>query len=171
MSLKPTVSNADHAQGNMDADLVVVEYGDYQCPYCGAAYPILKTLMSQFGDQIKFVFRNFPLSEMHKYARAAALAAEAAGLQGKFWQMHDAIYENQRALNEMLLMKLAEKLELNLPQFEEDIKSTKLAEKVDADFESGVMSGVNGTPSFYVNGKKFDGGAEDLLQLISAEEE
>ena len=171
MSLKLTVSNADHAQGNMDADLVVVEYGDYQCPYCGAAYPILKTLMSQFGDQIKFVFRNFPLSEMHQYARAAALAAEAAGLQGKFWEMHDAIYENQRALNEMLLMKLAEKLELNLPQFEEDIKSSKLAEKVDADFESGVMSGVNGTPSFYVNGKKFDGGAEDLLQLISAEEE
>ena len=171
MSLKPTVSNADHVQGNMDADLVIVEYGDYQCPYCGAAYPILKKLMSQFGDQIKFVFRNFPLSEMHQYARAAALAAEAAGLQGKFWEMHDAIYENQRALNEMLLMKLAEKLELNLPQFEEDIKSPKLAEKVDADFESGVMSGVNGTPSFYVNGKKFDGGAEDLLQLISAEEE
>ena len=171
MSLKPTVSNADHAQGNMDADLVIVEYGDYQCPYCGAAYPILKTLMSQFGDQIKFVFRNFPLSEMHQYARAAALAAEAAGLQGKFWEMHDAIYENQRALNEMLLMKLAEKLQLNIPQFEEDIKSPKLAEKVDADFESGVMSGVNGTPSFYVNGKKFDGGAEDLLQLISAEEE
>jgi len=171
MSLKPTVSNADHAQGNMDADLVIVEYGDYQCPYCGAAYPILKKLMSQFGDQIKFVFRNFPLSEMHQYARAAALAAEAAGLQGKFWEMHDAIYENQRALNEMLLMKLAEKLKLNIPQFEEDIKSPKLAEKVDADFESGVMSGVNGTPSFYVNGKKFDGGAEDLLQLISAEEE
>lgn len=171
MSLKPTVSNADHAQGNMDADLVIVEYGDYQCPYCGAAYPILKKLMSQFGDQIKFVFRNFPLSEMHQYARAAALAAEAAGLQGKFWEMHDAIYENQRALNEMLLMKLAEKLKLNIPQFEEDIKSSKLAEKVDADFESGVMSGVNGTPSFYVNGKKFDGGAEDLLQLISAEEE
>jgi protein-disulfide isomerase len=171
MSLKPTVSNADHAQGNMDADLVIVEYGDYQCPYCGAAYPILKKLMSQFGDQIKFVFRNFPLSEMHQYARAAALAAEAAGLQGKFWEMHDAIYENQRALNEMLLMKLAEKLKLNIPQFEEDIKSSTLAEKVDADFESGVMSGVNGTPSFYVNGKKFDGGAEDLLQLISAEEE
>jgi len=171
MSLKPIVSNADHAQGNMDADLVIVEYGDYQCPYCGAAYPILKKLMSQFGDQIKFVFRNFPLSEMHQYARAAALAAEAAGLQGKFWEMHDAIYENQRALNEMLLMKLAEKLKLNIPQFEEDIKSSKLAEKVDADFESGVMSGVNGTPSFYVNGKKFDGGAEDLLQLISAEEE
>ena len=171
MSLKPTVSNADHAQGNMDADLVIVEYGDYQCPYCGAAYPILKKLMSQFGDQIKFVFRNFPLSEMHQYARAAALAAEAAGLQGKFWEMHDAIYENQRALNEMLLMKLAEKLKLNIPQFGEDIKSSKLAEKVDADFESGVMSGVNGTPSFYVNGKKFDGGAEDLLQLISAEEE
>ena len=171
MSLQPEISPADQTQGNEQATITLVEYGDYQCPYCGAAYPILKKLMSQFGDQIKFVFRNFPLSEMHQYARAAALAAEAAGLQGKFWEMHDAIYENQRALNETLLKKLAEKLKLNITQFEEDIKSPKLAEKVDADFESGVMSGVNGTPSFYVNGKKFDGGAEDLLQLISAEEE
>ena len=93
MSLKPAVSKTDHAQGNLDADLVIVEYGDYQCPYCGAAYPVLKELMKEFGSQIKFVFRNFPLSEMHEYARAAALAAEAANLQGKFWEMYDAIYE------------------------------------------------------------------------------
>lgn len=166
MSLKPAVSNTDHAQGNLDADLVIVEYGDYQCPYCGAAYPVLKELMSQFGSQIKFVFRNFPLSEMHQYARPAAIAAEAANLQGKFWEMHDAIYENQRELNENFLMKLAEKLKLNIPQFEKDLESIKLAEKVDADFESGIMSGVNGTPSFFVNGKKFDGGAEDLIELL-----
>jgi protein-disulfide isomerase len=167
MSLKPTVSNTDHTQGNSKADLVIVEYGDYQCPYCGAAYPVLKELMSQFGNQVKFVFRNFPLSEIHQYARPAALAAEAANLQGKFWEMHDAIYENQQELNENFLMKLAEKLNLNIPQFEKDLKSIELSEKIDADFESGIISGVNGTPSFFVNGKKFNGGAEDLLQLLN----
>jgi len=166
MSLKPAVSKTDHAQGNLDADLVIIEYGDYQCPYCGAAYPILKELMKEFGSQIKFVFRNFPLSEMHEYARAAALAAEAANLQGKFWEMHDAIYENQEDLNEAFLLELAEKLKLDLPKFKKDIESTELADRVDADFESGVVSGVNGTPSFYVNGKKFDGGAEDLIELL-----
>ena len=169
MSLKPAVSNTDHAQGNLNADLVIVEYGDYQCPYCGAAYPVLKELMRQFGSQIKFVFRNFPLSEMHEYARAAALAAEAVALQNKFWEMHDAIYENQQNLNEHLLLELAEELKLDIPQFKSDLKSSELKAKVDEDFESGVVSGVNGTPSFYVNGKKFEGGAEDLFQLVGAD--
>lgn len=166
MSLKPNVSQTDHAQGNLEADIVIVEYGDYQCPYCGAAYPVLKELMKEFGSQIKFVFRNFPLSEMHQYARLAAIAAESANHQGKFWEMHDAIYENQRALNENLLMKLAKQLKLDIPQFEKDLESTELADKVDSDFESGIMSGVNGTPSFFVNGKKFDGGVEDLFELL-----
>ena len=169
MSLKPAVSNTDHAQGNLNADLVIVEYGDYQCPYCGAAYPVLKELMNQFGSQIKFVFRNFPLSEMHEYARAAALAAEAAALQNKFWEMHDAIYENQQNLNEHLLLELAKELKLDIPQFKSDLESSALKAKVDEDFESGVISGVNGTPSFYVNGKKFEGGAEDLFQLVGAD--
>ena len=169
MSLKPAVSNTDHAQGNLNADLVIVEYGDYQCPYCGAAYPVLKELISQFGSQIKFVFRNFPLSEMHEYARAAALAAEAAALQNKFWEMHDAIYENQRNLNEHLLMELAVELKLNIPQFKSDLESAQLKDKIDEDFASGIISGVNGTPSFYVNGKKFDGSAEDLFQLFDAD--
>lgn len=166
MSLKPSVNTNDHAQGNNNADLVIVEYGDYQCPYCGAAYPILKELMREFGGQVKFVFRNFPLSEMHQYARPAAIAAEAANLQGKFWEMHDAIYENQQNLNENFLMKLAEKLELNIPQFEEDLQKVELEEKVDSDFESGVMSGVNGTPSFFINGNKFNGSVMDLLELV-----
>ncbi|SDF98065.1 Thioredoxin [Pedobacter terrae] len=169
MSLKPAVSNTDHAQGNLNADLVIVEYGDYQCPYCGAAYPVLKELMNQFGSQIKFVFRNFPLSEMHQYARAAALAAEAAALQHKFWEMHDAIYENQRSLNEHLLLELAKELKLDIPQFKSDLEGSELKAKIDEDFESGVVSGVNGTPSFYVNGKKFEGGAEDLFHLVGAD--
>jgi len=171
MSLKPAVSNTDHAQGNLNADLVIVEYGDYQCPYCGAAYPVLKKLLNQFGSKIKFVFRNFPLSEMHEYARTAALAAEAAALQNKFWEMHDAIYENQRNLNEHLLLELAKELKLDIPQFKNDMESSELIDKVDEDFASGIVSGVNGTPSFYINGKKFEGTAEDLFQFVGAEKE
>jgi protein-disulfide isomerase len=167
MSLKPAVSKTDHIQGKKDADIVIVEYGDYQCPYCGAAYPILKEMMQKYGKQIKFVFRNFPLSEMHQYARPAAIVAEAASLQGKFWEMHDAIYENQRLLSEPFLLELVEKLELDPHQFNVDIKKSELAAKVDSDFESGILSGVNGTPSFFVNGRKFNAGAEDLLQLMS----
>lgn len=135
MSLKPSVSKTDHVQGNDNADLTIVEYGDYQCPYCGAAYPVLKELMKEFKGQVKFVFRNFPLSEMHPYARPAAIAAEAADLQGKFWEMHDVIYENQQSLNESFLFQLAEKIGLNLSQFKEDIQKTELEKKVDSDFE------------------------------------
>jgi len=167
MSLKPAVSKTDHIQGKKDADIVIVEYGDYQCPYCGAAYPVLKEMMTKYGKQIKFVFRNFPLSEMHQYARPAAIVAEAAALQGKFWEMHDAIYENQRILSEPFLLELVEKLDLDPHQFNTDIKKSELAAKVDSDFESGILSGVNGTPSFFVNGRKFNAGAEDLLQLMS----
>lgn len=167
MSLKPAVSRTDHIQGKKDASIVIVEYGDYQCPYCGAAYPILKEMMQKYGKQIKFVFRNFPLSEMHQYARPAAIVAEAAALQGKFWEMHDAIYGNQRLLSEPFLLELVEKLELDPHQFNVDIKKSELAAKVDSDFESGILSGVNGTPSFFVNGRKFNAGAEDLLQLMS----
>ncbi len=167
MSLKPEVSKTDHIQGKKDAKIVIVEYGDYQCPYCGAAYPILKEMMKKYGKQIEFVFRNFPLSEMHQHARPAAIVAEAAALQGKFWEMHDAIYENQRFLSEPFLLELAERLWLDPHQLNTDIKKTELAAKVDADFESGVMSGVNGTPSFFVNGRKFNAGADDLLLLMS----
>jgi len=166
MSLKPKVSDADHIMGNGQADLTIVEYGDYQCPHCGGAHPILKEMMAELGSQIRFVFRNFPLSEMHPYALPAALAAEAAGLQGKFWEMHDAIYENQNLLSERLLLDIAEQLGLDIPKFKSDVKSEALQDRVDSDFESGMLSGVNGTPTFFVNGQKFDGGAEDLVQVL-----
>ncbi|QES90077.1 DsbA family protein [Rhizosphaericola mali] len=166
MQLKPAVNQGDHLIGNNGSNLVIVEYGDYQCPYCGAAYPILKKILKEYGDAITFVFRNFPLSEMHPMARPAALAAEAANLQGKFWEMHDAIYENQDVLSSEFLLQLATKLNLDMVQFEKDIQSDKVNDKVDNDFESGVRSGVNGTPSFYINNQKFNGGAEDLLELL-----
>ncbi|PZP46842.1 MAG: disulfide bond formation protein DsbA [Pseudopedobacter saltans] len=164
--LKPAVNHQDHSTGKDGANLVIVEYGDYQCPYCGAAYPILKEILNEYGTALKFVFRNFPLSEMHPMARPAALAAEAANLQGKFWEMHDAIYENQDSLSPAFLLKLAGELGLDKKAFENDIDSDAVNAKVDNDFESGVRSGVNGTPTFYINGQKFNGGAEDLLDVI-----
>jgi protein-disulfide isomerase len=166
MSLKPEIGPADQTQGNEQAAIKLVEYGDYQCPHCGTAYSIIKEIQSTFGDQILFVFRNFPLQESHRYANIAAQAAEAASKQGMFWEMHDAIFENQQQLNEDFIETLAEKLGLDMEQFEEDLNSEEISNKVEDDFESGVRSGVNGTPSFFINGSKFDGGAEDLLQVL-----
>lgn len=164
--LKPAVNERDHLQGSASAPIEIVEYGDFQCPHCGAAYPVIKKMQEVFGNQIKFIFRNFPLSESHQYAKIAALAAEAAGLQGKYWEMHDAIYENQDQLNDDLLYELAQTLGLDEQQFEKDVQSPELNEKVEADFEGGMRSGVSGTPSFFVNGQKFDGGAEDLYNML-----
>lgn len=165
-NLKPIVSEKDHIQGEKDATIEIVEYGDYQCPSCGDAHPIVKEIQDTFDSQIKFVFRNFPLQESHEFALQAAISAEAAGLQNKFWEMHDALYENQYRLDEALFLALAENLDLDLEKFNNDVQSATVKEKVENDFESGVRSGVNGTPSFYVNGTKFDGGAIDLYQML-----
>jgi protein-disulfide isomerase len=127
---------------------------------------VLKKLLKNFSGEVKFVFRNFPLSEMHEYALPAAIVAEAASLQDKFWEMHDAIYENQRNLNDQYLFTIAEKIGLDMEKFKSDIQKEELVNKIDADFQGGVISGVNGTPSFYVNGKKFNAGAEDLFNLF-----
>jgi len=166
MSLKPAVTETDHSQGNGSASLTIVEYGDYQCPHCGKAHPVIKKILDTFGDQVLFVFRNFPLQESHQYATIAARATEAAALQDKYWEMHDAIFEQQSQLNEEFLFSLAERLELDLDQFREDIASAEVKEKVENDFESGVRSGVNGTPSFFVNDNKFDGDATDLFNVL-----
>src|SRR6202012_2841881 len=117
MSLKPPVSDKDHSQGPHSAPLTLVEYGDYQCPHCGAAYPVLKKILPQMGDNVRFIFRNFPLQEMHPDAVNAAIAAEAAALQGKFWEMHDIIFEHQKALSAEHLFVYAEKAGLNVAQF------------------------------------------------------
>jgi len=156
-NLKPAVSKQDHVQGNSNAAIELVEYGDYQCPHCGRAYGMIKYVQQKMGDDLKFIFRNFPLSEMHPDAAAAAIAAEAAGLQNKYWEMHDILFENQVNLEPEALFVYAKKIGLNLPKFKEDIQSDALSAKVEADLESGVRSGVNGTPSFFVNGKKYDG--------------
>ena len=164
--LKPAVSNQDHIQGAEEATIEIVEYGDYQCPHCGAAYPVIQKIQKKFLSQIKFVFRNFPLAEFHRFALPAAVAAEAAGLQGKYWEMHDLIFENQKSLSHEGLFAMAKSAGLNIEQFKNDIQRQDLEEKVNVDFESGIRSGVNGTPTFFVNGTRFDGGAEDLYDML-----
>lgn len=165
--LKPPVTEKDHIMGKIDAPVVLVEYGDFQCPHCGAAYPMIKEIEKKFRERMAFVFRHFPLSELHPYAQAAAVASEAAANQGKFWQMHGLIFENQNSLGLPMLLELAETLKLDMKTFQKDFKDPKLFEKVEANFESGVISGVNGTPSFYINGLKYNGPYE-FLSLVHA---
>jgi protein-disulfide isomerase len=159
--LRSATSPDDHIQGNQTAPIELVEYGDYQCPHCGHAYPIIKNIQKKMGNKLKFVYRNFPLAEIHPDAVNAALASEAAGLQTKFWEMHDHLFEHQNRLNDLSLIKYAEQLDLDIEQFNIDRKSEALIQKVEADFESGVRSGVNGTPSFFINGEKYNGDWEE----------
>jgi protein-disulfide isomerase len=168
MPLHPPISNKDHTEGNENAVIELVEYGDYQCPYCGAAYPIVKRIQEKLGDKLKFVFRNFPLSNIHPHAMEAAIATESAALQGKFWQMHDIVFENQNKLNRSSLLKYAKDVELDIDKFTIDITRPELQKKVEEDFESGIRSGVNGTPTFFINGEKYNGSLEeeDMLDFI-----
>lgn len=172
--LKPEVSAADHHQGNINASIILVEYGDLQCPYCRRAHPLIKRLVKEKGNDFLFVFRNFPLRESHPYANAAALAAEAAGKQGKYWEMHDLIYEEQDKLDPDFLLQLAHRIKLDMTKFNRDSKSEELQNKIESDFESGIRSGVNGTPTFYLNGFKlltYDETYKSLADAIELESE
>ena len=165
--LKPPVGNRDHIKGDLTSPIQLLEFGDFQCPHCGAAHPIIKEIEKKFGEELVFIFRHFPMSELHPFAQAAAVASEAAARQGKFWQMHDLIFENQAALSNELLLLLAKSLQLNMKSFQKDLRDPELFEKVETDFESGVISGVNGTPSFYINGNKYEGPYE-FPSLVTA---
>ena len=169
-NLKPPVGPKDHMQGPPDAPVTLVECGDYECPYCGEAYPIVKAIQERLGDQVCFVFRNFPLTEVHPHAEEAAEAAEAAGAQGKFWEMHDLLYENQDALEPEDLVQYARALKLDLKRFVLEMREHVYAERVREDFRSGVRSGVNGTPTFFINGARHNG-PFDLESLLAAIEE
>ena len=164
----PVDDARDHIQGPADAPVTLVEYGDYECPYCGAAYPIVKEAQSRMGDRLRFAFRNFPITTSHPHAERAAEAAEAAASQGKFWEMHDVLYENQRQLEDADLHRYAEEVGLDVAAFDRDLANGAQVERVREDFMSGVRSGVNGTPTFYVNGLRHDGsyGLETLLAAL-----
>jgi protein-disulfide isomerase len=159
--LTPVVNNRDHIAGPEGAPIELVEYGDYECPHCGRAYPIIKSLQKKLGDKLKFVFRNFPLAEAHPDATHAAIATEVAGAHGKFWEMHDIVFENQESLEDVYLVRYAAKIGLDMSAFKSDFDDPQFREKVESDFESGIRSGVNGTPSFYINGQKFNGDWEE----------
>lgn len=153
--LKVPVGNDDHCAGDESAAVTLVEYGDYECPDCGVAYPIVKKLQKHFGDKLRFVFRNFPLPQ-HEFAETAAETAEFAGSKGKFWEMHDALYEHQEEFSETFFADLAEQAGLNTKALEKAIEDEKFSDKIEDDVNSGEQSGVRGTPTFFINGKLHD---------------
>ncbi|MEI9852894.1 MAG: DsbA family protein [Sphingomonas sp.] len=168
--LKIPVTAADHRQGPDDAPVTLVEYGDYECPYCAEAHPIVKRLRAQFGDRLRLVFRHFPLGAVHPNALRAAEVAEFAGAHGKFWDMHDLLYENQSQLGDRLYARLAQKLGLSVPALGEAVDEGLYEARVHEDFSGGVRSGVNGTPSFFINAVRYDGyyGEAELADAIRA---
>jgi protein-disulfide isomerase len=161
VSLTIPVGKDDHVQGSAGAPVTLVEYGDYECPYCGAAYPMVKAITKKFHSKLRFVFRNMPLNEMHPNAELAAEAAEAAAAQGKFWEMHDALYEHQSALGPELVRTLAQRLHLDMARFDDDLVSRRFRDHVKRDFMGGVRSGVAGTPTFFINGQRYDGSLDE----------
>ena len=170
MSLKIPVRPEDHIEGEADAPCTLVEYGDYQCPHCGRAYPIVKRVQKHFGKRLRFVFRNFPLNEIHPFAETAAETAEFAAEGGKYWEMHDALFENQSRFNPSFFPELAQKLGLDAEGLKAALTQGKYRAHVKSDFMSGARSGVNGTPTFFINGQRLDGSweYEDLAAAIDA---
>jgi protein-disulfide isomerase len=167
-SLKAPVTPEDHVQGDPNAELTLLEYGDYECPHCGRAHPIVKRVQKHFGRRLRFVFRNFPLTQIHPNAEAAAETAEFAGANGRFWEMHDLIYENQERLAPPLLFALAEEQGLSSMALREALTTGQFAPRVRRDFLGGVRSGVNGTPTFFVNEQRHEGPWEldDLVRAL-----
>jgi len=150
------IKGHDHIRGSIDAPFKLIEYGDYQCPYCGDAHEVIKQVQARLGDQLCFVFRNFPLVEIHEHAEHAAEAAESADAQGRFWEMHDLLFENQQALNDDDLGEYATQLGLDARRLITEVRSHAHAARIKKDFLSGEQNGVNGTPTFFVNGEPFE---------------
>jgi protein-disulfide isomerase len=152
----PVNIGTDHIRGSIDAPISIVEYGDYECPYTGMAYPIVKEIMNKFNNKVYFVFRNFPLNDIHPHAQLAAEAAEVAAAQDKFWQMHDYLFEHQNALDDSHLLQYAEKLGLDINKFKKEVSGHTYAPLIEESLKSGIDSGVEGTPAFFVNGERYE---------------
>lgn len=162
------VGDADHVRGAMRAPLTLVEYGDFECPYCGMAYPIVKQVERDLGDELRVVFRHFPLREQHPHALHAAQASEAAAEQGRFWEMHDIIFEHQSALEDEDLVGYARDIGVDAVDVARALADDRYEKVVRAQFRDGVKSGVNGTPTFFVNGTRFDGDWSRPAEFIGA---
>jgi protein-disulfide isomerase len=161
------VSARDHVQGDINAPVVLVEYGDYECPDCLNAWPIVKQLRETLGPRIAFVFRHYPQNSIHPNASSAAQAAEAAASQGKFWEMHDLLFRNQKKLADMDTTYMALQLGLEVYQFGADFERSSHLEHIREDVESGVRSAVRGTPTFFINGCRYKG-TRDLANMLEA---
>jgi protein-disulfide isomerase len=163
------VNAQDHSRGPKDAPITLVEYGDFECPHCGQAHYQLQELEKAIGESMRLVFREFPLTTVHPHAAQAAEAAESAGAQRKFWPMHDVLFENQDALAEEDLLQYAAAIDLDVEQFARDLIQERFAPRVREHFMGGVRSGVNGTPTFFINGVRHDGGFDyqSLLEAIN----
>lgn len=155
-SLAIPVGADDHVQGLDDAAITLVEYGDYECPYCGQAFPIVQELQRVFASSLRLVFRNLPLSNVHPHAEAAAEAAEAVALQGLFWPMHDLLFQHQRDLGAEALLQYAERAGADANQVAEVLAQRGTRDRVENDLEGALRSGANGTPTFFVNGFRYD---------------
>lgn len=166
----PVSESRDHIQGSADAPVTLVEYGDYECPYTGQAFPIVKEIKSRLGDTICFVFRNFPLNEIHPRAEHAAEAAEAAAAQNKFWQMHDYLFEHQEALDDHHLTVYAQRVGLDTDRFKREMSEHIYAPAIMESLKQGIKSGVQGTPTFFLNGVRYEGSwdLETLLGTIKS---
>jgi protein-disulfide isomerase len=168
--LTPPVSDRDHVIGPSNAEIVLVEYGDFECPFCAQAEPVLKALRQALPNSLLFAFRHFPLAEAHPHAMHAAEASEAADAQGKFWPMHDLLFANQHALEDENLIEYAGMVGCDVGQFVNDMAENRFAARVRKDFLSGIRSGVNGTPSIFINGLRYDG-PRDLDSMLAAIEQ
>jgi protein-disulfide isomerase len=155
--LSEPVCERDHRQGSDRASLTLLEYGDYECPYCGEAHPVVQGLQKAFGRDLRFVFRNFPLTDIHPNAMLAAEAVEAAALQGKFWPMHDLALAEQALLEPNIIPVWAAQVGLDLETFRTDLRRGTAARRVKEDLESGLRSGVDGTPAFFIDGQRYIG--------------
>lgn len=151
------VNRNDHILGPVDAPIELIEYADYQCPYCRKSYFIVKDLRKKLGKSIKFVFRNFPLTDLHLHALNAAITAEIAASKGKFWEMQQLLFENQNALDDYYLLKYAKQIGISNMEFEDDFAKDRFYQKVKDDYDSGLENEVEGTPTFFVNGTLFEG--------------
>ena len=160
------VANRDHIQGSIDAPIMLLEYGDYECPYCGAAYPIIKAIQERLDKRLCFAFRNFPLVNSHPHAQHAAEAAEAAGAQGKFWEMHDILFENQEALDDEDIVQHATTLGLDGGRVIGEVLAGTHTPRVREDFRAGARGGVNGTPTLFINGVRHEGGPDALFDAL-----
>ena len=150
------IRSEDHGHGSEDAPFTLVEYGDYECPDCGRLYMVLRDLQKDIASRLRVVFRHYPLSGIHHHAQQAAEAAEAAGAQGKFWEMHNLLFDRQDALHTKDLIRYAGDLLLDVEQFRNDLKNQTYRDKVRADFIAGVQNGVYRTPGLFLNSVRYD---------------